>query len=59
VSGGTFNNFDRNAIRTTPWGTLTLRFDSCTSAHARLEGADGVKEMQLVRLAVAPNLPCD
>jgi hypothetical protein len=59
VSGGRFNDFDRDAIRSTPWGRLTLRFDSCSSAHARLEGADGTKELALVRLAVAPDLPCD
>jgi len=59
VSGGRFTDFDRNAIRNTPWGRLTLRFDACDRAFARLEGADGAKEMQLVRLAVAPDLPCD
>jgi hypothetical protein len=59
VSGGRFNEFDRGSIRTTPWGRLTLRFDACDRAHARLEGSDGTKEMQLVRLAVAPDLPCD
>lgn len=59
VSGGRFNDFDRESIRITPWGRLTLRFDACDRAQARLEGADGTKEMQLVRLAVAPDLPCD
>jgi hypothetical protein len=59
VSGGRFNDFDRDDIRTAPWGRLTLRFDSCASAHARLEGTDGIKELSLVRLALAPGLPCD
>lgn len=59
TSGGRFSDFDRNAIHNTTWGTLTLRFDSCSSAQARLVGADGTKEMQLLRLALAPDLPCD
>lgn len=59
VTGGRFNGFDRDAIRTAAWGRLTLRFDSCTRAVARLEGADGSKEMQLERLARVPSLPCD
>jgi hypothetical protein len=59
VSGGRFTQFDAGAIRNTPWGRLTLRFESCARATARLEGADGAQQLTLVRLAVAPNLPCD
>ena len=59
VSGGRFNGLDPAAIRSTPWGRLVLRFDSCGRAEARLEGADGNQVMQLVRLALAPDLPCD
>ena len=59
VSGGRFNGLDPAAIRTTPWGRLTLRFESCSRAFARLEGADGTQELELVRLALPPGLPCD
>jgi hypothetical protein len=33
------------------WGTLQLRFDSCTQAHARLEGLSGSQDFELVLLA--------
>ncbi len=33
-----------------PWGTLTLRFDSCTQAQARLEGLTGIQEFDLMLL---------
>ncbi len=34
-----------------PWGTLELRFDSCSEAHARLEGLSGAQEFELVLLS--------
>lgn len=33
------------------WGTLQLRFDSCTQAHARLEGLSGTQDFELMLLA--------
>jgi CubicO group peptidase (beta-lactamase class C family) len=34
-----------------PWGSLSLRFDACTRAHARLEGEAGAQAFQLHLLA--------
>ena len=58
ATGGRYNNFDASAIRRPSWGRITVRFDSCSAATARLDGIDGVKEMRLERLS-APALPCD
>jgi len=59
TTGGRFNAYDANTITTEPWGALQLRFNSCTHATATLQGIDGGKQMQLERLATAPDLPCD
>ncbi len=59
TSGGRFNGFDSATISNQPWGTLELRFDTCDRGYARLQGNDGTKELQLERLALPVNLPCD
>ncbi len=59
ATGGRYNGLDPAAIRRPAWGTVRVRFDSCTAANARLDGTDGVKELRLERLTLAPNLPCD
>ena len=59
TSGGRYNQLDPNAIQRTAWGTLHLTFASCAAASARLEGPDGVQNLNLQRLALAPDLPCD
>ncbi len=59
VTGGRFGNFDPNLIRRDPWGTLTLRFDSCERAVAILDGADGRQVLNLVPLTRIEGLTCD
>ncbi len=57
--GGRFTNFNPATIQNSPWGTLTLKFDSCNTASAILNGLDGTQTFALVPLARQPNLPCD
>jgi hypothetical protein len=59
VTGGRFGNFDPNLIRRDPWGTLTLRFDTCESASAVLDGTDGRQVMNLQPLTRVEGLTCD
>jgi hypothetical protein len=59
VSGGRFTSFDASRIRYEDWGTLTLRFTSCSSAEAELAGRDGRQRLQLVPLTRVDGLACD
>ena len=59
TTGGRYNNYDPAQVRVSPWGRVDLRFASCAAATATLTGPDGVKTLDLERLAVAPGLPCD
>lgn len=59
VSGGTFDLIDPEQVVRETWGTLQLRFDDCDSAWARLEGIDGVQELDLVLLAGSLGLECN
>lgn len=58
VTGGTFEVVDPGQIEETPWGTLRLRFDSCDSAWAELDGQDGVHEFDLSLLAGSAGIEC-
>jgi hypothetical protein len=42
-----------------PWGTLELRFDTCTRAYARLDGVTGSQEFDLVLLAGMDGIDAD
>lgn len=57
--GGRFGGFTPSQVQRTPWGTLSLRFDSCTNGEAILDGADGRQVMALTRLAGVDGLGCD
>ncbi|HET7844216.1 MAG TPA: peptidoglycan DD-metalloendopeptidase family protein, partial [Xanthomonadales bacterium] len=57
--GGRWNGFDAASIERLPWGTVRLRFADCEHASATLVGADGTKQMALVRLTRTPGLSCD
>ena len=57
--GGRWNGFDASRIERLPWGTVRLRFADCDHASATLTGADGSKQMALVRLTRTPGLSCD
>jgi hypothetical protein len=59
TSGGRFRALDPALVRRAAWGNATLTFDSCAAATARLNGADGEQTLHIVRLALAPDLPCD
>jgi acetyl esterase/lipase len=56
---GRFGGFDPATVRVEPWGTLTLRFDSCARAVATLDGDDGRQTLTLQRLATAAPPLCD
>ena len=58
ASGGTFGQVDPELVLREPWGTLELRFDDCTSGWARLEGVDGMQELDLDLLAGSLGLEC-
>jgi hypothetical protein len=56
-SGGVFG-LPQTAIE--PWGSLSVRFDSCTAAEFTLAGADGTRVARTVQLAgVAGAGDCD
>ena len=59
TTGGRFNHLDPNAIQRAPWGSLRLTFNSCAGATAVLSGTDGTQTLNLQRVALAPDLPCD
>jgi len=41
------------------WGTLIIIFDSCTSGRAHMDGIDGTKRHDLVKLTGIDDLDCD
>ncbi len=59
VTGGRFGNFDPSLIRRDPWGTLTLRFESCERALAVLDGIHGRQVLNLQPLTRIEGLVCD
>lgn len=59
VTGGRFGNFTADQIRRDPWGTLTLRFDTCERAVAVLDGRDGRQTLTLQPLTRIGGLTCD
>lgn len=58
TEGGRFNDLNPAAVHRDPWGRLTLRFDSCSSATATLDGRDGRQTLALVRLTTPAGLNC-
>lgn len=59
VEGGRFGGFDPGQIRRPLWGRLELRFIDCGRAEARLEGRDGIQQLQLQALTPLEGLRCD
>lgn len=57
-SGGAYEAFDPEDVTGESWGELRLRFDSCTTAKAVLDGRDGQQTLDLQLLAGAFGLPC-
>jgi hypothetical protein len=57
--GGRFGGFTPSQVERVPWGTLTLRFDTCTSGEAILNGLDGRQTMALTKLVGIEGLGCD
>lgn len=58
VTGGTFDEVDPDDIIRELWGTLTLVFDDCENGSAKLEGLDGVQELDIELLAGSLGLEC-
>jgi hypothetical protein len=59
VSGGRFTALDPQRIRYEDWGTLRLRFASCTAASAELLGRDGRQVLTLQPLTRIEELACE
>ena len=59
ADGGTFDVIDPDLILRETWGTATFRFDDCTTGWVRLEGSDGMQELDLVLLAGSLGLECE
>lgn len=57
-TGGSFATPVPSARGLSVWGTLTIQFASCTSGVATLEGADGDKVSQIVKLAGVAGTQC-
>jgi hypothetical protein len=56
VPDGVFGLPDKSS--TVSWGTISVTFNDCNSAHVFMTGADGVLQMNLVRLAGETNSDC-
>lgn len=59
VSGGRFTAFDPARVRYDDWGTLRLRFETCTRATAELVGRDGRQVLTLQPLTLIEGLDCE
>jgi hypothetical protein len=57
--GGRFGGFTPGQVERVPWGTLTLRFDSCALGEAILDGLDGRQVLALTKLVGIDGLGCD
>lgn len=57
-TGGTFGAPVASARALSVWGTLIIDFTACDSAEARLNGVDGLKVSQLVKLAGVAGTGC-
>ena len=55
VNSGSFGN---PIMPETSWGMITIWLSDCNSGHASFNGADGILEMDFVRLAGLKNLDC-
>ncbi len=58
-SGGDFGSFSPDQISEEEWGTMTVKFNSCSRATAELEGQSGRQTMNLIRLARLEGMECD
>lgn len=56
--GGTFDHVDPEMIVRETWGTLSFRFDDCTTGWAKLDGLHGMQELNLELLAGSFGLDC-
>jgi len=57
-TGGTFGSPVPSARALSVWGTLNVDFSACDSAEATLNGVDGVKVSQLIKLAGSAGTGC-
>lgn len=58
LSGGTFEEIDPDAITTHNWGELRITFQNCKQASAVLNGTDGMKRLDLQKLANTARISC-
>jgi len=56
AKSGTFSDPDPTLE---PWGEMTIIFDSCTAGRAHMQGDDGTKTTNLVKLLGIDDLDCD
>ncbi|MEM1412930.1 MAG: hypothetical protein AAGH19_11295, partial [Pseudomonadota bacterium] len=59
TSGGSFNDFDPDAIDLTPWGSMRLVLNDCGAGRLDVDGPPGEKLLQLTRLADVVGSPCN
>lgn len=58
-SGGRWSDYDPALVQRVAWGRVDLTIADCERIAARLEGADGVQALNLVRVARVGALRCD
>jgi hypothetical protein len=51
AEGGTFTEFDSEAVSLSPWGTLSIRIENCYVAEATLSGINGEQSLDIEKLA--------
>ena len=51
AEGGTFTEFDSEAVSLSPWGTLSIRIEDCYVAEATLSGINGEQILDIEKLA--------
>jgi len=56
IAEGTFGSPDSSPSK---WGSIYLEFYDCDTGKARLNGNDGILEIDFVRLVGIPNLSCE
>lgn len=57
-TGGVFDTPVRSARALSVWGVLRLTFDDCNGGTARLNGIDGLKTSNIIKLAAVPGTTC-
>lgn len=59
-NNATFNNKPTTASSgTSYWGTLAVKFDTCTTGVMTLNGADGVQNFNISKLAAVTGTACN